>query len=278
MFVYGDDSSDERKERVTAIGIVLGSEVMWARLEPRWIARNEGVPFHAKDCESDQGDYRNIPHAENKALYRDLVTMLADSELGGLGVSIDLEAQRRIVPNSIDFMYYKAFMEMLPYVSRFSAQVNRIAKFTFDISTENEYNAALLYSYFKENEPEMSKQFAKEISFGSAKDSARLQVADLMAFEAMKALDNIVGPVKRKTRRSWAALQSTSRFETIAFSSDWFSDYRAHYADLEKIVGFNQKDYEQWLIDKRRHDDVSNRFHFLNWLAKHKNTSATREG
>ena len=268
MFVYGDDSSDEKRERVTAIGIVLGSGGMWSAFEPKWIARNGGVPFHAKDCESDQGDYRDTPHADNKALYRDLVTMLAESGLGGLGVAIDLTVQREIFPNALDFMYYKAFVEMLPYVSRFAASKDRIAKFTFDISTENEYNAALLYSYFRENEPEMSKHFASEISFGYAKDSARLQVADLMAFEAMKALDNIIGPVKRKRRGSWAALQSTSRFETLAFSRDWFVDYKNHYADLEKLVGFNVKDYERWLTEKKRHDDVSNRFHFITWMAK----------
>jgi hypothetical protein len=54
-----------------------------------------GIPFHATDCESNRGDYRNIPNDENKAMYRDLTGILAASMVGGIGIAIDLTAQKR---------------------------------------------------------------------------------------------------------------------------------------------------------------------------------------
>jgi hypothetical protein len=57
MYVYGDDGSDARKERVTAVSVIAGYEDWWQDLEEKWLARCGGGPFHAKDCESDWGDF-----------------------------------------------------------------------------------------------------------------------------------------------------------------------------------------------------------------------------
>ena len=117
ILVYGDDSADEKKQRICAVAIVVGDEERWSALESKWTARTNGIPFHAKDCESDQGDYENTPHHANKALYRDLTTMLAESGLGGFGVAVDLMAQRRVFPDSLDLAYEKCFMDCLLYTS-----------------------------------------------------------------------------------------------------------------------------------------------------------------
>jgi hypothetical protein len=57
MYVYRDDGSDARKERVTAVSVIAGYEDWWQDLEEKWLARCGGGPFHAKDCESDWGDF-----------------------------------------------------------------------------------------------------------------------------------------------------------------------------------------------------------------------------
>src|SRR5207244_6732754 len=103
---------------------------MWAALEPKWKARTNVIPFHAKDCESDKGDYANFPHRENKDLYRDLVTLLVEGEVGGLGISIDLVAQKKIFPHSLELAYYKAFVDVLDRTKSFVARHGEIAKFT----------------------------------------------------------------------------------------------------------------------------------------------------
>jgi hypothetical protein len=72
IHVYGDDGADAKKERVIAVAVIAGTEEWWQNVEDQWIVRCGGIPFHATDCESNQGDYRNIPKEENKAMYRDL--------------------------------------------------------------------------------------------------------------------------------------------------------------------------------------------------------------
>lgn len=115
MLIYGDDSSDEKKERVCAIGVVFGDEHQWKSVECAWQSRlPKGVPFHANDCESDRGDFKAFSHKENKALYRDLVGMLCESHLHGVTIAIDLIAQSKVFPDTPeDFSYYKAFNEIL---------------------------------------------------------------------------------------------------------------------------------------------------------------------
>lgn len=169
FYVYGDDSADEKKERVRSIGVVFGAENMWQWIEPRWIERNAGIPFHARDCESDWGDYRDRLHAENKALYRDLVGMIVESGLGGMGVAIDLKAQKEAFPGGLDFAYYKAFAEILIAINKFSVQTGETAKYKFDIQTHEEYNAAYLYQYFRENEPDMSLHLDREVAYAQLK-------------------------------------------------------------------------------------------------------------
>jgi hypothetical protein len=267
ILVYGDDSADKKRDRVAAVAAVFGSEEMWGWIEPQWIARNDGVPFHARDCESDRGDYRDIPHEKNKGLYKDLATMLAFSELIGLGIAIDLVAQRIVFPQAPDLAYYKAFTEIMAFIKRIATRYKQPAKFVFDISTENEYNAGLLYDNFRSDDPEMMQYFDAEISFVPAKYSPRVQIADLLAYEAMKALDNTLGPKPRR-RRSWEALRATDRFEVFSFSEEWFKDLKRHLPELEQKVGFNQQDYTKWLNEKNRHHNTSNLFHFVNWIAK----------
>ena len=267
IFVYGDDSSDEKRQRVAAVAVVIGTGQMWNRLEPQWVARNDGIPFHAKDCESDQGDYRGISHDQNKERYKDLATMLRLSELWGVGIAIDLAAQNEIFPGAAQLAYHKAFIEVMDRVASFAIRHGERVKFTFDISTENEYNAGLIYKGLREDNPEILQLFELEISFAQAREVPKLQVADMLAFEAMKALDNTVGPVKR-SRRSWDALRETGRFEVDGYGREWFHSLKENMPELQKKVGFSQPDYVGWLRERDRQHNTSNLIHFVNWIAK----------
>jgi len=278
IYVYGDDGGDEKKERVTAVAVIGGYGEWWKQLEDKWVLRCNGIPFHAKDCESDHGDYEGIPHEQNKAMYRDLNTLLANSRVGGLGIAIDLIAQQKIFPNSLPLAHYRAFLETLQRTADLAENLGEVAELTFDVSTENEYNAGLLYSYMREGEPRLAKWLHPKISFVSAKYSPRVQTADMLAYEAWKALDHTVGETKRK-RGSWLALRATERFETLSYSDEWFTDLKKHIksGDLEKIVGFNEGDYRKWLIDLKRQHNLSNLFSFLDWIRRRDEKTATIE-
>ena len=264
IYVYGDDGADEKQERVAAVSALGGTEEQWRMLEDKWISRCNGIPFHAKDCESDQGDYRGIPHDENKAMYRDLVAILANSGICGIAIAIDLSAQMRVFPNSPRISYYRAFEEVLQKTAAAAERVGNVAKLTFDISIDNEYNAAYLYNVILKGSQRLRDWLDPEISFVPAKKSARVQTGDMLAYEGWKVLDHTVGPIKR-ARKSWEALRNTGRFETFSYSTDWFNDLKKHIdsGELAERVGFESGAYREWLKKKGRQDNISNMFEFM---------------
>jgi hypothetical protein len=186
--------------------------------------------------------------------------------VGGIGIAIDLVAQQEILPGSLPLAYYRSFLEALSRVGYVAEQMGEIAKITFDISTENEYNASLLYSYMRNGDEKLAKWLHPKISFVQARHSHRVQTADLLAYEAWKALNHTVGPIKRE-RASWLALRNTNpqRFETFSYSTDWFTDLKKHLqsGEIPKQVGFNEDDYKKWLSDKRRQHNMSNLIMFI---------------
>ncbi len=268
LFVYGDESMDETKQRVCAVAGIIGTEDQWKALEFQWAHRTNGVSFHGNDCDSDQGDYTNRPHWENKALYRDLAILLADSGLAGFGQAVDLIAKRSVFPESEDLSYYTAFQRVLLVMKNFAKNTHDLAELTFDMRLESEHNAGFIYKSLRENEPDWTPYLASKISFEFAKNNIRIQVADLLAREAMKALDNQVGPMKRPIRKSWQALRDTDRFVVDAFSIDWFQDMKRKMPEMEKMLDMDRNSYLKWLRERNRQHNVSNMFAFVDWTAR----------
>jgi hypothetical protein len=269
IYVYGDDGADAKKERVTAVSVIAGYEDWWQDLETKWLAGCNGIPFHANECESDLGDYKGIAHEQNKAMYRDLTMLLAESKVSGVAIAMDLIAQQKIFPGSLELAYYRAFLQCLDGTATLAKNRGEVAKLTFDISTENEYNAGLLYKTMRDSDSELLKWLHPEISFVPWRESARVQTGDLLAYEAWKVLDHTVGQVKRR-RKSWEVLRATGRFETISYSEQWFTDLKRHIGSgqLEKKVGFNEEEYMMWLGDRNRRHNMSNLILFLDWIRR----------
>jgi hypothetical protein len=273
LLVYGDESMDETQQRVCAAGAVVGTEEEWSALQGKWVERTRGVPFHANDCESNQGVYAPKPgeyldnkNRENKALYRDLTVVLAESGLCGFGSAIDLRAQSRFIP---DFprhqTYYKVVLDVIEFMKNMARDKSDVAEITFDSRTESEFNAALVYANMREENPEWRDHLASKISFESSISNPRVQVGDLFAREAMKALDNEIGPVKRAIRKSWKALRDTERFVVFSYSEAWFQDLLADLPNLIQSSGFTRSDYEVWIQERNRQDNLTAYLEFFHW-------------
>jgi hypothetical protein len=268
LLVYGDESMDETKQRVCAVAGIIGTEDQWKALEWKWTRRTNGVSFHGNDCDSDHGDYITRPHWENKGLYRELTTLLANSGLAGYGQAIDLVAKNAVFPESEDLAYYTAFQRVVIAMKSFAQHAGDIAEMTFDMRLESEHNAGFLYGAIRDNEPDWARYLASKISFEFAKDNPRIQIADLLAREAMKALDNQIGPKKRPTRKSWQALLNTGRFVVFGFSTEWFEDLKRKMPEFEQKADMNREMYIEWLRQRNRQHNVSNMFQFADWTAK----------
>jgi uncharacterized protein DUF3800 len=262
LSVYGDESSDETKQRVFAVAGVIGPDEAWKNLEEKWLDRTGGISFHASHCESDRGEYAKTSHEENKALYRDLTILIAESGMGGWGFAIDLAAQREIFPDAPDIAYYRCFIEVLQAMRNCAAFNHHTVKFTFDTRRESEHNAGLLYGMFREM-PEWKDVVFSEISFACSRDQPRIQVADLFARETMKLLDCVVGPVKRPPRKSWLTLRETGRFHAEAISIDWFKSLRGQLTQLQERTGMSQDKYHRWLQEHKLQQCTTNLFRYM---------------
>jgi hypothetical protein len=260
---FGDESSDESKQRVFVVAAVIGNDDQWNRLEPQWKGRTGSIPFHATDCDTDQGDYRSRSHSENKALYKDVITLLAESGLVGFGFAIDLIAQNKVFPNAPDFVYYKGFLEVLDRMYNLCVKHNETVKFTFDTRLNTDHNAGLLYGQVIEAMPQWKERFFPEIGFVSSRTHWRIQVADLMARESMKLLDNMIGPVKRPPRKSYLALSAVDRFLTDVVTIEWFEDLKQKMPEAMKLYGMEEFKYHEWLRARNRQDSMTN---LLIWM------------
>jgi hypothetical protein len=263
MRAFGDESADESAQRVFAVAAVIGSDDHWERLEPAWLARTKGIPFHANDCDSNHGDHAKADHQENKDLYRDLSIMLAESGLGGWGIAIDLLAQQRIFPGAPrELSYYRGFLDIVEKMKNCAAYNHETVQITFDTRQESEHNAGMLYGMARQA-PGWQHFLFPEIGFAGSRENPRVQVADLFTREVMKALDNAIGPTKRKPRKPWVALRATDRFHADVLSDDWFAGLQEQMPQIESYLGMSMVDYARWLKDNRLIDNISNRFRYI---------------
>lgn len=267
--VFGDESADESKARVFAVTGVFGSESDWFSLKEAWIDRTGGRIFHATDCDTNQGECASNSDADNKRLYKDLTQLLCCSKLMGRSHAVDLAGWRNAFPGTLDagsdMPYYTCFRNVVQEcgdLALLSIPQEKV-EFTFDHRLESNYNAGILYDYMAKLKSWPASSYLQEkISFASRKYIG-IQAADLVARETMKHLDNIVGPTKRNTRRSYSALLETKRFRFTFFDKQWFADFRSDFARVASSCGVDPKEYRAWLDERGLADNISNRHRYM---------------
>lgn len=268
---FGDDSADETQQRVFAVASVVAEESVWQGLERKWTQRTDGIPFHATDCDSNQGDYAKTPNGENKRLYKDLTILLAESGAWGFGVVVDVAGHREFFPGvHPELSYHNCFHKLINFWVHRAAERKAISiKFSFDTRIQSDFNAGYLYSLLVNDKTQPHRQLmADEVSFMCSRKNPRIQIGDLYARECMKYLDNMFGPVKRPVRKSIQALIDTKRFGGDFYTREHFADMHRKYEEIRRHAGFSQKDYLAWLDCNGLIDNVTNMFRFLSWLSE----------
>jgi len=260
---YGDDSADETKHRVFAVAGLFGSKTDWNQLRIKWRARTKGKIFHATECDADLGAYEYTGHKENKQLYADLTNIIAKSNLLGWAVSLSLlDFKELLVPHLDENPYYICFHSVVIALAKngsFCIPRRRI-KFIFDRNQEIAYNAGALYDH-------IVRQSTKEWSFGDLMDdelgfatrkTVGIQAADLLAREAMKLLDNRIGPVSRNTRKSTQVLLATKRIKIRQYDRKWCEDMLRNSQNHQYL----RTEYLTWLEDQRLNHTLANRLRY----------------
>jgi hypothetical protein len=275
--MYGDESADEKRVRVFAVGGVVGSEEDWCAAERLWSERTAGKPFHGNVIESE---YVNDPdpqkHTDNLALYKDLTQLLAGGELVGFAVALDLISFRELFPDVLqDVAYYKCFSDLIAAGAKTAASFNALPhenvdvrlEFTFDSRIESNGTAGALYNTLR-NEPEWADAgiLATNVAFEGG-PNPRLEMGDLLAREAMKELDRRLTNARPTPRRSWEALENArcdhiKKFHFINHDRAYCERWRASVDGLpaRELMG----SYRRWLADtKRNQDTMTDRAVFL---------------
>jgi hypothetical protein len=266
LIAYGDDSSDEKNMRVFAAGAVVGRQEDWDIFLPAWEKRNP-LPFHATDCDSDQGDYANREHSENKLLYGSNVRHLANSPLMGAGVAISIVDYWDLFPFApADKMwpYYLCFAGVLSCIceiARLSIPAETI-KVTFDSDRRKNLDSARIYEFIAKQPGPLSTCLEQGIEFIDRISRPALQVADLAAHEAMKELDNRIGPKQRAPRQSLIELKRSNHFATVLHDRHKLEQHRTAadklHADVERGPIF-----KAWLGKNGIPDSVHARLRFM---------------
>jgi hypothetical protein len=261
---------------------VIGTDDEWAEAMRLWLRRTRGLAFHANKCESQFARTDREKHEENLKLYRDLAVILAESHLVGISVSLDIKSRDECLPGiPRDFGYYKCLTDVLVKLGQITRSFNvdpnerddAKVEFTFASRVESDGTAGTIYGMFR-TLPEWvdSSIFDTKVSFEAASKEPRLELADLLAREAMKEVDRKLTQSARPQRRSFQALDKTGKFI-------WIERDRAYCERWRDQVNSDQgkadlADYKTWLVDTKRvqngqpHDNMTNRALFYGWLEK----------
>lgn len=263
---YGDESADESKQRVFALAGIFGSESDWDALKKTWGTRTGGKIFHATDCDTDQGDYKHTDHRDNKQLYADLTQIIAASNLLGHAAIVNLAEYNELIAPHLDAEpYYFAFNSVVIHLGKKAAVCiprDRV-KFKFDRNHQIEHNAAELYGAIIKRPYASRELMDDEVAFVSRKDIG-VQAADLVAREAMKWLDNRIGPVSRYTRTSTHVLLDSKRIKFRLYGREWFEKLRDGAAMMpeESYARYSEEGYRQWLSQERLQHTLPNKIRY----------------
>jgi hypothetical protein len=215
-----------------------------------WLEQTGGKVFHATDCEREEG---------GPELYKALTQIVANSRLGAYGAALDLGAFRKWFPEiQLDTFYYNCFMRVVYWMTNNAVnRLNETIEFTFHHRKQSEFNAGMLYNAIV-NMPEWEANvfMSNKVSFDSD-ENPRIQMADLIARETMKALDNQLTGVP--PRKSMLALFGKGKRGAIhILGEDFCAGWRAE-VDSSKVG----EEYVAWLDKNRLQDSVSSRIRYM---------------
>jgi len=266
--VFGDESHDEKTQRIFAVSGIGGTQAEWDALEVRWLNRTNGIPFHSSDCDAGRGDFAEMDVDVRRKLYRDLVSMLVTTNMLGYVVVTSLEEFYSVNPHTNqNAVYHHCFVKVIMHFAEMGFQLIPREKvgFVFDLNTQTNFASGLLYDYMSQTDGWSFGAQLDRLSFASRRNSVGIQVADLVAREFMKHCDNFyIGPRKyKRARESFKALSRSMKYRGEYEHRDYWQHLKAHFTEIEKKTGITRKGYVRWLDENNLKDSQTNVHRYL---------------
>jgi len=228
--------------------------------------------FHAADCEF-QG---------NHDLYRDLTQVLVEGAVAGFGVAFDVKAHRELFPEVPDgYPYLKCLFDLVSTIHKQAVTFNERVldrrdhgpaidglHVTLDRRKRGSGNAITLYNLIGQEQGwDRPSLLGATLAFGS-RSNPRIQMADLVAREAMKDLDRLTTGKPAAPRRSKQALDGADKFRWIQHDRSYCERWLASMESLHADSGIYPDEYANWLKKTGRvqsgipHDNWGNRLDY----------------
>jgi hypothetical protein len=164
--------------------------------------------YHATDCEGRYGDFKTLSKEQIIALNTDLTDVILGARLVGFATCIILEDYRkvsassdkakRILGPSPYFMAMQVFLVSVCGKIQEDRPNYRVA-FVFDQQEEFSGRAKKLYDEVKRKNPKTAPCMGT-LTYADKKRFVPLQIADKLAYEAMKNMLNLRYDPERKER------------------------------------------------------------------------------
>ncbi len=230
---YGDESED-KNEKVHAIGGFLGWADEWDRLQEDWIARLKptGVSaYHMTDCDNGRGEFsdeKGWKREDRTQLTIDLIEIICRHEVLLIGMGIFVDDYKTLAPVTENggMLGYDKWHSVFQGVIReaairvSSAPEGETIAFFFDWKMKQ----GIAYDLFEKTQNEIKLPWCQRLGtltfghkeFGVFGSLPLLQVADIAAMETRKSLANPITHPHLPERRSLARLKECGRGGLIA--------------------------------------------------------------
>lgn len=208
---YFDDSGDEKRKRFAACGGFIAPESQWEKFELQWMSATHALkePFHATDCECQQGQFKSWQKPECDALMAELVSLALQRELAGYAVIVPIDDYRAVYPKSGEYdPFYLAVKQVLANLAHIASLIDERMKCWFEESNATQRTINKIYLDMKARTDWKNRNRLAGIAF-IEKKVLRMHPSDLLAREAFKHMDNMG---KRATRKPVQRLQKSISF------------------------------------------------------------------
>lgn len=212
------DESHDKDSRIYTIAGFVGRDREWDRVSRRW--KNRCIDskldfYHATDVEGRYGRFSHLSRDDVIALNTDLITIISESQLVGWATSVVIEdfiavcsvdlKRKRILGPSPYFLAMQTFLVSLCMRIHDEIANYRVA-FVFEEQEEFSGRAKRLYDQVKVKNPTAAK-YMGTLTYADKKRFVPLQIADKLAYEAMKNLLNLRHDSRRRERIALSRLK-----------------------------------------------------------------------
>jgi hypothetical protein len=241
---YFDDSGDDKRQRFSAVGGLVGGPPQWSHFEKDWNVATYDLPkpFHSTDCEAQRGCCDGWSVEKSAALMKRLTAIIKETRLGVFGAVVPVADYRAVFPDCREldpyFLALKQTIINMAYLGRLATLSGYSDSVAICHEDGDTSPAALqIYSDLKAVPGWEDSKYLVGFSV-ETKKLAPLQGADLAAREAFKHADNLG---KRKTRKPVMALHWATSFHLWTRDSLEYLKSKGGQDDLDALTTWGQR-------------------------------------